>query len=135
MDIFTTQIAQASPMIHEPIKAEKLKVKALVKDARLGKLKKESRELDENDYALYQYKDNHEQTSSEQQTMEQEVVELSEKAIELEQQVEHSSHTLAQPTTATDALMSSPYKTVNLNVSKKKIEKILKNKPHLDIFI
>ncbi len=135
MDIFTTQIAQAAPSISKPIKPEKLKVKALVKDARLGKLKKELRELDENDYALYHYKNDHEQTPSEQQTMEQEVVELSDKAIKLDQQEEHSSNTVAQPTTATDALMSSPDKTVNLNVSNKKTEKILKNKPHLDIFI
>ena len=135
MDIFTTQIAQASPTVNEPVKAERLKVKALAKEARLGKLKKELRELDENDYAFYQHKDNNEQASSEQQTMEQEVVELSNKALELEQQEQPFNEQHSQPTTAIDATIANTHKIVNLNVSKKKIAKILKNNSHLDIFI
>ncbi|MBL4910711.1 MAG: hypothetical protein JKX78_11960 [Alteromonadaceae bacterium] len=129
MDIFTTQIAQASQPITKPIKAEKLKVKALTKEARLGKLKKEQRELDENDYAFYHPQAQDEQSSSQQYVVEQEVVELSDKAVELEQQQEDKQANSSETT------MGSPHKIVNLNATKKKVEKILKNNDHLDIFI
>ncbi|PCI63623.1 MAG: hypothetical protein COB35_00880 [Gammaproteobacteria bacterium] len=134
MDIFTTQIAQTSKVTTTSIKPDKLKVKALVKDARLGKLKKNMRELDENDYAFYHPKKDHPQQSFEQYVVEQEVVELSAKALELEQQQEKQLND-QQDQTVTAATIANPHKIVNLNASKKKIEKILKNNSHLDVFI
>jgi paraquat-inducible protein B len=50
MDIFTTQLARVVPVTIQP---EKLKVKALVKEAALSKVKGEMKELDPNDYAFY----------------------------------------------------------------------------------
>jgi len=50
MDIFTTQLARVVPVTIQP---EKLKVKALVKESALGKLKDDMTAVDPNDYAFY----------------------------------------------------------------------------------
>ncbi|MCI2283644.1 hypothetical protein L3081_09895 [Colwellia sp. MSW7] len=47
MDIFTTQLTRVVPV---PIKPANLKVKALLKDARVGKLKEDLDHLENHDY-------------------------------------------------------------------------------------
>ena len=89
MDIFTTQIAQAAAPISAPIKPDKLKVKALVKEARLEKLKKDLRELDGSAYALYQPEKHSDEDDAQFAEQDDEIVELSDKAKALEKQ-DHS---------------------------------------------
>ncbi len=49
MDIFTTQLTRVVPV---PIKSENLKVKALLKEAAIKKLKQDSDAAEEHDYYL-----------------------------------------------------------------------------------
>ena len=49
MDIFTTQLTRIVPV---PIKPENLKVKALLKEAAIGKLKEDSEHLENHDYVV-----------------------------------------------------------------------------------
>jgi len=125
MDIFTTQIAQATKTVSAPIRPEKLKVKALVKDARLGKLKKDTRELDENDYAFYHLGDKREEDESTAHLAEQEVVEISAQGIKLEEQ-EHQDNA---NNTFINSTSNSTKKTSATT------EKKAKKSAHLDIFI
>jgi hypothetical protein len=120
MDIFTTQIAQASRAVTTPIRPEKLKVKALVKDARLGKLKGDVRELDESDYAFYQAQDSNDEPQYPNQNAE-EVVELSEQALAL---TKHGD----------DLSTNEAANITNSQVTKKSKSATEKVK-HLDVFI
>ncbi len=49
MDIFTTQLTRVVPV---PIKSENLKVKALLKEAAIKKLKQDDDAVEEHDYYL-----------------------------------------------------------------------------------
>ncbi len=123
MDIFTTQLAQASQVIAKPIRPEKLKVKALLKDARLGKLKDDRHELNEDAFDFYQsahHSSANEQDDSMQQTQ-QEVVELSEQALELINSNDNSS--------------VSEEKEVNKNRIQKSAKHTSEKISHLDVFI
>ena len=61
MDIFTTQLTRVVPV---PIKSEKLKVKALVKEAAIKKLKADINGAEEHDYYLKLSQKKKEQHSS-----------------------------------------------------------------------
>lgn len=64
MDIFTTQLTRIVPV---PIQPEKLRVKALIKEAAMGKLKGDEKELVEADYFSYKPYSNKEGNSSEKE--------------------------------------------------------------------
>jgi len=121
MDIFTTQIAQATKSISTTVRPEKLKVKALAKEARLGKLKNGVHVLDDSEYDLYQADVIFDKENSTDQSQD-EVVELSDKARELEQK------------NSSDIASETEKKIVISQKSETKTKKIEK-KAHLDIFI
>jgi len=133
MDIFTTQIAQTTKAVTAPIKKDKLKVKALAKDARLGKLKQGVHELDDSEYDLYEAKKNQQENLS--QESDDDLVELSEQGKALE----HQENLLTEKNQATEntqlAENANVHKIANLNSTKKKITKILKHNSNLDVFI
>ena len=97
MDIFTTQLAQSSPTVTAPINPAKLKVKALVKYARKGKLKADKRELEKEEYGFYHPKDNGGSNSQQQNGYfaAQEVVQLSDEALDLEKRNQVNTKTVA----------------------------------------
>jgi len=123
MDIFTTQIAQANKPVSRPVRSEKMKVKKLSKEAGLSKLKKGVHALDDSEYALYKPKvitDTDNENCNQQS--QDEVVELSDKARELEQ-ITNSDNSVENNNEK--MLPTKP------EVETKKVEK----SAHLDIFI
>ena len=134
MDIFTTQIAQTTKAVTTPIKKDKLKVKALAKDARLGKLKKGIREFDDSEYDLYE--GNHHQDDLQPEN--DDLVELSEQGLALEHQENQrleEEQSIENKKLTQQANNMDVHKIANLHSTKKKIAKILKHNPHLDVFI
>lgn len=123
MDIFTTQLAQATRPVLAPKRSEKLKVKALAKEARLKKLKKGVHELDDSEYALYQAEIITDNESSDKQNQD-EVVKLSDKARELE-----------QITNSDEPVEIDNRKVLSQNTETKIKTKKTEKNTHLDIFI
>ena len=69
MDIFTTQLTRVVPV---PIKPANLKVKALVKDARTGKLKEDLDHLENHDYYFDDKKSDKEENNNSEESVDKE---------------------------------------------------------------